>query len=97
MEKWEAEIKDILTKQNWEPQPNWEDFFKQIMPIMRLMMIMAVGGMMVHNPKGRNELRKLLLEAGCPKEMVDQAIYWVIEHGTRSWGETNGRASYSND
>ncbi len=96
MEKWEAEIKDMLAKQNWEPL-DWEDFFKQVMPILHLMMTMAVGGMTVHGPEGRNELRKHLLEAGCPKEMVEQAIYWVIEHGTRSWEETNGRTGYSND
>jgi len=97
MEKWQADIKDILAKQNQEPQLDWEDFVKQIMPIMRLMMTMVVGGMIVHSPEGRNELRKHFLKAGCPKEMVDQAIYWVIEHGTRSWEETNGRTGYSND
>ncbi len=84
MEKWEAEIKDMLAKQNWEPL-DWEDFFKQIMPFMHLMMTMAVGGIIVHSPEGRNELRKHLFEAGCPTGMVDQTIYWVIEHGTSSW------------
>ena len=97
MEKWEAEIKDILAKQNREPQPDWEDFFKQIMPLMEMLTFMALGGAVIHSPEGRRQLKEALLKKGWPPEKADRVLYTIIENSTRIWEKGNGRRGCSNN
>ena len=87
MEKWEAEIKDILAKQKWEPQPDWDELFKQMMPLMEMLTFMALGGTVIHSPEGRRQLKEALLEKGWPPEKADQVLYRIIENSTRDLGE----------
>ena len=83
MEKWEAEIGDILAKQNQEPQPEWEDFFKRLMPLMKMLTFMAFAETVIHSPEGRRQLKEVLLEKGWPPEKADRILYWIVENSTR--------------
>jgi len=97
MKKWEAEIKDILAKQDWEAQPEWEDFFKQMMPLMKMLTFMALGGTVIHSPEGRRQLKEALIEKGWPSEKADQFLYRIIENSTTIWGKRNGRTGNRNN
>ncbi len=94
MEKWKAEINDILAKQNREPQPYW---VKQMMPLMEMLTLMALGGTVIHSPEGRRQLKEALLEKGWPPEKADQVLYRIIENSTRIWEKGNGRTGCSNN
>ena len=83
MVKWEDEIKEILAKTGRQPQPEWEELFKQIMPLMEMIMFVSLGGLMIHSPEGRRQLKEMLLEKGWPPEKADQVLYWIIENSTR--------------
>ncbi len=83
MEKWEAEIKDVLAKQKWEPQLDWDELFKQMMPLMEMLTFMALGGTVIHSPEARRQLKEALLEKGWPPEKADQVLYRIIENSTR--------------
>ena len=83
MKKWEAEIKDILAKQDWEAQPEWEDFFKRMLPLMEVLTAMALGGAVIHSPEGRRHLKEALTEKGWQPEKIDQVLYRIIENSTK--------------
>jgi len=81
--KWEDEIKEILAKARWQPQPDWEELFKQMLPLMEMLTFMALGGIVIHSPEGRRQLKEVLIEKGWPPEKADQVLYWIIENSTR--------------
>jgi len=83
MVKWEDEIKEILAKARWQPQPDWEELFKQMLPLMEMLTFMALGGTVIHSPEGRRQLKEVLIEKGWPPEKADQVLYWIIENSTR--------------
>ena len=83
MVKWEDEIKEILAKARWQPQPDWEELFKQMLPLMEMLTFMALGGTVIYSPEGRRQLKEVLIEKGWPPEKADQVLYWIIENSTR--------------
>lgn len=82
MEKWEAEIKDILAQSKWESQENFGQLLDKIMPIIMNMMVLAHGSMVVHSPEGRERIREVLAKQGLTPQQIEQAIYWMIENTT---------------
>jgi len=83
MVKWEDEIAEILAKAGWQPQPDWEELFKQMLPLMEVLTFMALGGTVIHSPGARRQLKEVLIEKGWPPEKADQVLYWIIENSTR--------------
>ena len=82
MVKWEDEINEILAQAGQRPQPDWEELFKQIMPLIEMLMFMSLGGLVIHSPDGRRQLKEALLEKGWPPEKADQFLYWIIKNST---------------
>ena len=96
MVKWQDEINQIVAKAKCQPQPDWEKLFRQIMPLVKMIMFMSVGETVIHSPEGRRQLKEVLIEKGWPPQKADQVLYWIIENSTKTWEEDNGRAGYGN-
>jgi len=79
---WQKEIEEILARANLEPEINWEEFFKAIMPMVLLVMLFSAGARTIHSPEMRQKLRRALAEMGLPKRKIEEAIDWLIKSGT---------------
>ena len=97
MRKWQDEINQIVSRAKCQPQPEWEELFKQIMPLVKMIMFMSVGETVIHSPEGRRQLKEVLIEKGWPPDRADQVLYWIIENSTKTLEEGNGGTGYSND